>query len=802
MIRRRALELVCCLASVPISAGADDITSAAEPRSSQTFIPYTSIYADAPSATRDGRPLTRIHNMLVRRLEAIAPDETVKAWVLFRDKGIASLRAYTSALDVLHATYNRRATERRMKRRSWAGLFDEYDVPVVPAYVAQVEATGAHVHLTSRWVNGVSVEATAAQLDQIDQLPFVRIIQPVQRSRGNEPLRDEEVEADMGNAPRGLKLAAQSGDGLSGGSAASPSAFYGLAGQQLTQINLPAVHDLGFTGRNVVIGILDTGFRRGHLAFNNPAHPLRIVAEWDFVDNDPNTDHETGDPGNQASHGTYILGVLGAYMPESLVGGAYDASFILCKTEDTSAEYQGEEDNYVAGLEFIEAHGGDMATASLAYLGFDDPDVSYTQEDLDGLTAITTIGVNVATANGVHCCNAAGNASNDSDPFTSHLLAPADALEVITVGAVNDAGTIAEFSSDGPTADGRVKPEVLARGVSTFTVNPYSTTEYTSVNGTSLSTPVLAGAVACLVDAYPDWSVQKMREALFDTADYFVANGTFDPTYVRGYGIIHALDALRADCNDNDVNDQYETLNGFSPDCNNNGIPDECERDCNENGAVDACELAQTFAVSSPRLERLYYGSIQTYAIGSPPRATGEVTLSFAAVADLGDEDEYISVTLNNNSIEGGDIFVLGASDCPVIPDVAQIVLPAERFNEIVDGGALVIRMLPTSAVQWTSCGSPSHITVTLAYDKSSDTPDCNGNLIPDSCDVAGDLDGDGFISLSDHARAFDCLSGPCPDPPCDPALYTDPCCVMADFDQDGDFDLKDLSAAQLTINH
>lgn len=802
MIRRRALELICCLASLSIYMGADSVTSAAEPQSSPTFIPYTSIYADVPSATTGGEQLTRIHNSLARRLEAIDADETVKAWVLFRDKGIGSLRAYTSALDDLHATYSRRAIERRMKRRSWAGLFDEYDIPVVPAYVAQVEATGARVHLHSRWVNGVSVEATAAQLDQVDQLPFVRIIQPVQRSRAYEPLRDEEVEADTGDAPRGSKPTAQTGDRLSGRSAAIPSAFYGLAGAQLAQINLPAVHDLGFTGKNVVIGILDTGFRRSHLAFNDPAHPLRIVAEWDFVDNDPNTDHETGDPSNQAGHGTYILGVLGAYRPEALVGGAYDASFILCKTEDTSAEYQGEEDNYVAGLEFIEAHGGDMATASLAYLGFDDPDDSYTQEDLDGLTAITTIGVNVATANGVHCCNAAGNSYHDSDPRTSSLMAPADALEVLTVGAVHEDGAIAEFSSDGPTADGRVKPEVLARGVGTATVNPYSTTEYSSVSGTSLSTPVLAGAVACLVDAYPNWSVQKMREALFDTADYFVANGTFDPTYVRGYGVINALGALRADCNDNDVNDQYETLNGLSADCNNNDIPDECERDCNGNGAVDACELAQTFAISSPRLEPLYNTSPQTYVIGPPPQATGDVTFSFAAVADLGDEDEYISVTLNNNLIEGGDIFVLGASDCPVIPDVAEIVLPAERFNEIVDGGALVIRMIPTPAVQGTHCGSPSHITVTLAYDKSSDTPDCNGNLIPDSCDVVGDLDGDGFISLSDSARAFDCLSGPCPDPPCDPALYPDPCCVMADFDQDGDFDLKDLRAVQLTINH
>jgi hypothetical protein len=246
---------------------------------------------------------------------------------------------------------------------------------------------------------------------------------------------------------------------------------------------------------------------------------------------------EPNDPFDQHRHGTLILGCIGAYMPGSLVGGAYDASFVLCKTEDTTGEYPAEEDNYVAGLQFIEANGADMSTASLGYIDW------YTQAQLDGQTAVTTIAVNLLTANGVHHCNAAGNEYHDSNPNTSSLIAPADGFDVLTCGAVTSTGSIASFSSDGPTADGRVKPELLARGVSTHTVSPSSDSSYTTADGTSLSTPLLACTVACLVQARPHWTVDAHAERLFETADYYVANGTYDPTYVRGYGIVDAYAA-------------------------------------------------------------------------------------------------------------------------------------------------------------------------------------------------------------------------------------------------------------------
>jgi len=526
------------------------------------IISSTALAADEPS-----RPYaaTKIHPTLRRQLDKAAIGAPVKAWVLFEDKGITSSKSIRNRIADLASGYNPRAIERRQKRRTLPGLFDEHDLPVAQPYLDAVSATGAQLRRVSKWVNGVSILGTRAQFEVIAALPAVRLIQPVRSGFKIGPDHVKELR-DQRDEFKTLR------DGSGGG-------FYGLAEQQLNQINLTAVHDQGFTGSGVVVGILDTGFQRSHIAFNEPGHPVNVIAEYDFIDDDPDVSIEDGDPSGQHNHGTYILGTLGAYIPGELVGAAYDASFILCKTEDTTDEYPAEEDNYVAGLEFIEANGGDVATSSLSYIDW------YTQEDLDGLTAVTTIAVNIATANGVHCLTAARNGGHDSDPTTSTLGAPADALQVITCGAVDYTGEIASFSSDGPTADGRVKPEVLARGVDTQTVSPFSDTSYTGVGGTSLSTPLVAGAVACLVQAHPEWTVDHMRERLFLTADFYVAHQVFDPQYVYGYGVMNAIAAMNTeDCNGNGVDDGIDIANGTSPDTNGNGIPDECEV-----GACCAC---------------------------------------------------------------------------------------------------------------------------------------------------------------------------------------------------------------------
>ncbi len=440
-------------------------------------------------------------------------------WVFFRDKGFADGDSERAAVAALETTYNQRAVRRRMMRRTAPGLFDARDLPVSELYIQEIESLVGEIRIRSRWLNAVSLEADADALEAIEALAFVVHVEPVRRGRRVEPAGTEII--DGGDSGR---------------------SFYGWADEQLAQIGLLELHGQGYTGEGVVIGILDTGFYRAHEAFHNPDNPLPVVAEWDFVNNDGDTSIEAGDDGGQHAHGTMILGTIRGYSPNTYVGGAYNASVILCKTEDITSETQIEEDYYVAGLEFIEANGGDLATSSLGYIDW------YSQNDLDGQTAVTTIGVNVATANGVHCCTAAGNSGHDGDPNTSHLIAPADALEVLTCGAATSEGSIAGFSSDGPTADGRTKPELLARGAETYTVWPYDTSGYTTASGTSLSTPLVASAVACLVQARPWWTPATMREHLFNTASDYVQNGQPDPLNIRGYGILNAANALADDC--------------------------------------------------------------------------------------------------------------------------------------------------------------------------------------------------------------------------------------------------------------
>ncbi len=473
-------------------------------------------------------------------------------WVFFRDRAAG-------------ATGESLVTDRALARRALRGTtkgLTERDLPVSPSYVAAVQALGGTLRIESRWLNAISVTIDPRQQRALEALPFVDHVQPVRAGH-----RDDSVPGEL---PEG---------GVAGGN-------YGASFDQIAQMDVLRLHERGFHGAGVVIGILDTGFHRVHEAFFSAAHPLHVLAEHDFINDDPNTDIEPGDPTDQHRHGTWILGTIASYLPGALVGTAYEASFVLAKTEVVPTETPIEEDYYVAGLEFIEAQGADLATSSLGYIDW------YTADDLDGLTAVTTVAVNIATANGLVCLTAAGNQGHDNDPAVNHLLAPADAFEVIACGAVDGSGTIAGFSSDGPSADGRVKPEILARGVNTATINSTNPTGLSGVSGTSLSTPLVAGAVACILQARPDFTVTALRSALFDSA----SDGSADPLFIRGYGIIQADAAAQsgralADINlDGVVNSaDLAILLGAWGGCGDCGV---CPFDLNGDCSVDAADLS------------------------------------------------------------------------------------------------------------------------------------------------------------------------------------------------------------------
>lgn len=502
------------------------------------------------------------------------PDSTHRVWVFFADKPAAQAVQAAGATADRPSHLSPRALARRAQRRVAPGRYDQRDLPVAAGYVQALHQSGAALRRQSRWLNAASVEATPAQIRAIAALPFVTKLQPVARLR-RAPLVESAPLSPISPTPNSVA-----------------TLDYGQAQPQLAQINIIAAHDAGFTGAGIIIGVLDSGFRREHQVFNTttpPAHPIQVLGEYDFLNDDPNTAPEAGDVSDQHYHGTWILGTMAGYRPGNYVGAAFDASYLLAKTEDVPNEFPGEEDNYVAGLEWIEANGGDVATSSLGYIDW------YTQSDLDGLSAVTTIAVNAATDNGLVCCTAAGNEGNDGNPPVSHLIAPADALRVLTCGAVDSGGITASFSSDGPSFDGRVKPELLARGVSTATNSAVSTTNIIAQNGTSLSTPLLAGGVALVVQAHPTWTVDKIRRALFHTADRFLSTSSYDTAYVRGYGIVNihaAINFVHGDVNGDgfadgrDVAPFIAALNGTNGDANQNR-----RSDVNADAAVTAADI-------------------------------------------------------------------------------------------------------------------------------------------------------------------------------------------------------------------
>ncbi|MBL8879735.1 MAG: hypothetical protein JNG88_11505, partial [Phycisphaerales bacterium] len=215
-----------------------------------------------------------------------------KYWVYFCDKGASSSRQLAAAIAALEQSYSPRAVQRRQLRRTASGLFDVRDLPVNSDYMAAIEAQGAAIHVQSRWLNAVSAYLTPSELAAVRCLPFVARVEPVRGGRRCEPNDSDDVAGTFADG------------GVAGG-------FYGMMQGQLDMLWLPGLHQEGYTGQGVIIGVLDTGFLREHSAFNHPTHPLQIVAEHDFIFNDGNTANEENDDWFQHRHGTWILGVMG-----------------------------------------------------------------------------------------------------------------------------------------------------------------------------------------------------------------------------------------------------------------------------------------------------------------------------------------------------------------------------------------------------------------------------------------------------------------------------------------------------------
>jgi len=432
----------------------------------------------------------------------------VHAWVFFSHKPRALARS----------TAAHRASGKALERRRLRGNVPEeraYDLDrvVSPGFLQQVQNTGAGIRQVSRWLNAVSVSATRKQLDSLAQMSFVSRIEPVRRMV-RPPLP---AVTPFDSLPTMLKSPAHLLD-------------YGPSYNQLDLMNVPAVHDLGYSGQGITVLMLDTGFYKDHESI----HPERILAEYDFLNNDGETQNESqeDDRYGQHNHGTNTYTALGGYSPGHLIGPAYQCSYLLAKTESIAFENITEEDNYMAGLEWGEALGADIVSSSLGYLDW------YTYEDLDGLTAVTTRAVLWATRLGMLVVTAAGNERTNAT-WGGYIIAPADADSIITVGAVDAKGELAGFSSHGPTSDARTKPEVVAQGVGVACASPGGPASYAHVNGTSFSTPLVAGSAALLLEARPTWRPEDVRNALMATA-----SRADSPDNDYGWGIPDVLAAM------------------------------------------------------------------------------------------------------------------------------------------------------------------------------------------------------------------------------------------------------------------
>ncbi|MBC8423634.1 S8 family serine peptidase [bacterium] len=434
-------------------------------------------------------------------------------WVYFRDKGLTGVEL-GAALNRAEDALSDRAARRRAKVKRIAGerLAGVIDLPLHRPYLDAVAATGAAPRRESRWLNAASFDATPEQIAAIAGLPQVARVDLVNMFRRDEvQVRPEDVAA---REARNAELRA--------GKAAAWDVAYGGTLSELEQINVPPLHDEGVTGAGVLIGMLDTGFHTAH----DCLAPITVVASWDFVNDDGEVDNEPGDPSNSNDHGTKTMSTIMGYEPGAHVGPAFSAQVVLAKTEDVSQEVPIEEDNWVAGIEWLETFGIDVATSSLGYIDW------YDFADLDGNTAACTNAADTAVGLGIVVCNSAGNERGTS---WNHIITPADGDSVITVGAVTSSGDLSYFSSPGPSYDGRIKPDVCALGSGNHVASSTDDQAYTSASGTSFSCPLTGGVAALVLSRVPSLTPMQVREAMRETASQAA---TPDNDY--GWGILDA----------------------------------------------------------------------------------------------------------------------------------------------------------------------------------------------------------------------------------------------------------------------
>ena len=404
------------------------------------------------------------------------------------------------------------ALEMREKR----GIaIDSLDYAVSPVYLDSVKAMGAKVLHTSRWMNGATIEASYQLMDAIKQCSFVDTFYLTR-------IDD--------NSTKFPSVSLRKREAVSEEAIDKPG-----SDQQINQLNLLPLHQLGFKGKGIRIGVADGGFYNANTLASLPHD------QWlGYTDLTDDKDDIFGSSGN---HGSLCLSAIVAHKEVSdgtsvgtftYSGTATDAAYYLFKTEEHSTESPKEIDNWVAAIEMADSLGLHIVSTSLGYTTFDDEQFNFAYSDMDGQTSRGAQAAAIAARKGMLLVTAMGN---DGARAWKYLSTPADADSILSVGAVNKDRAIANFSSFGPTADGRVKPEVCAMGEGTCLINPANDALMAS-NGTSFACPLVAGMAACLWSALPTATNMEIRELIIRSCDRYQL-----PHEQYGYGIPDAWEA-------------------------------------------------------------------------------------------------------------------------------------------------------------------------------------------------------------------------------------------------------------------
>ncbi len=433
--------------------------------------------------------------LLFSFLTTISFSQTVYKWrVYLKDKN-------GSAYSVSNPTQY--LSQRSIDRREKQGIsIDNTDLPVNSVYVSQILSTGVTYICKSKWLNTVVVEGDSTQMLAIKNKSFVSSVKMVYNPNPGRFTENRKFEEESNYT--------------------STETDYGVANYQIEMLNGKFLHNAGYKGEGMLIAVMDAGFPEVNTqaAFKHLWDNNRVVAYWDFVDRD-NSIFEG------SSHGLNVASTMAAKSGDLFTGTAPEASYMFFRTEDAPTENLVEEDYWVAAAEMADSIGADIFNTSLGYTTFDDTLMNFKYSDMDGNTTFITRGADMAAKKGIIAVNSAGNSG--SSPWY-YIGAPADGDSVFAIGAVGIDETAAPFTSKGPTYSGKQKPNVSALGWGSAILVNGGGAVYG--NGTSFSSPIMAGMVACFWQAFPELNNYEVMRAV-ESCSHLYPN----PDYNVGYGI-------------------------------------------------------------------------------------------------------------------------------------------------------------------------------------------------------------------------------------------------------------------------